>query len=161
MMRGKFAVGLAVIVVFASAALAQQKPATRAHVFAPPDSIKFGPPPPSLPPGAELAVVSGDPAGTGPFVLRARVPAGYQVPPHWHPTDEHLTVISGTIALGMGEKLDAMKATELGVGSYAMLPGEMRHFFIAKTAAVFQIHGSGPFVLNYVNPADDPSKKKQ
>lgn len=80
------------------------------------------------------------------------------IAPHWHPTDEHVTVISGTLALGMGEKVDKASMKEMPVGSYGMLPAEMRHYAMAKTAAIVQVHGMGPFVLNYVNPADDPSK---
>jgi quercetin dioxygenase-like cupin family protein len=106
-----------------------------------------------------MAVVMGDPSQAEPFVIRAQVPAGYKVPPHWHPGVENLTVLSGTVALGMGEQFDEKSMTSIGVGGYASLPAEMRHYFIAKSAATFQVHGMGPFVVNYVNPADDPSKK--
>jgi len=147
-------------VVFALALLAAlvgaQEPKT--HVALTPTEVKWGPAPPSLQKGAELAVVSGNPGAAGPFVIRLKVPAGYKIAPHWHPTDEHVTVISGTFALGMGEKFDAKTMKEMPAGSYGMLPAEMRHYAMAKTAAIVQVHGTGPFVLNYVNPADDPSK---
>ena len=133
--------------------------APTSHVMVEPASIKWGDPPPSLPPGSKIAVIAGDPSKTGPFVLRAQVPAGYKVAPHWHPGDENLTVLSGTVALGMGDAWDESKMQTIGSGGYAALPAEMRHSFLAKTASTFQVHGMGPFVLNYVNPADDPSKK--
>ena len=129
------------------------------HVMLAPGELKWGDAPPSLPPGAKMAVVQGDPTQAQPFVIRAQVPAGYKVPPHWHPGVENLTILSGTVALGMGEQFDDSKMTAVPVGGYASMPAEMRHYFMAKTAATFQVHGIGPFVVNYVNPADDPSKK--
>jgi ketosteroid isomerase-like protein len=140
---------------------ADSAPATAAgsHVMMPPADLKWGDPPPSLPAGAKIAVVSGDPTQAQPFVIRAQVPAGYKVPPHWHPGTENLTILSGTVALGMGEQFDEAAMTQIGAGGYASLPAEMRHYFMSKTAATFQVHGMGPFVVNYVNPADDPSKQ--
>ena len=133
--------------------------AAGAHVMLAPGELKWGDAPPSLPPGAKMAVVQGDPTQAQPFVVRAQVPAGYKVPPHWHPGVENLTILSGTVALGMGETFDESKMTTVPVGGYASLPAEMRHYFMARTAATFQVHGMGPFVVNYVNPADDPSKQ--
>lgn len=105
-----------------------------------------------------FVVVSGDPGKVGPFAVRLKMPAGYKIAPHWHPTDEHVTVLSGTLALGMGERFDKAAMKDLPAGAYGLLPAEMRHFAMAKTAAIVQVHGTGPFVLTYVNPADDPSK---
>jgi hypothetical protein len=87
------------------------------------------------------------------------MPAGYTIKPHWHPTDENVTVLSGTFSLGMGEKFDKATMKDLPAGGFALLPAEMRHYAVAKTAAVVQVHGQGPFALTYVNPADDPSKR--
>jgi len=129
------------------------------HVMLAPGELKWGDGPPSLPPGVKMSVVQGDPTQAQPFVVRAQVPAGYKVPPHWHPGVENLTILSGTVALGMGETFDESKMTTVPVGGYASLPAEMRHYFMAKTASTFQVHGMGPFVVNYVNPADDPSKQ--
>jgi ketosteroid isomerase-like protein len=129
------------------------------HVAVAPAAIKWGDGPPSLPPGAKMAVITGDPSKAEPFVLRAQVPAGYKVPPHWHPTTENLTVLSGTVALGMGDTFDESKMESLPNGGYATVPAQMHHFFMAKTASTFQVHGMGPFAITYVNPADDPSKK--
>ncbi len=131
------------------------------HLMVPPSAIKWQDAPPSLPPGSKIAVISGDPTQSQPFVLRAQVPAGYKISPHWHPTTENITVLSGTIALGMGEQFNEGTMMALAPGGYASLPAEMRHYFLAKTAATFQVHGLGPFAVNYVNPADDPSKQKQ
>jgi quercetin dioxygenase-like cupin family protein len=140
-----------------SIGLAQKPPA--AHVALTAAEMEWGAPPPSLSPGAKFAAVSGDPAGKGPFVIRLQLPAGYKIAPHWHPTDEHVTVVSGAFALGMGETFDEKSAKELQAGGYALLPSAMRHFAFAKSDAVVQVHGMGPFVFNYVNPADDPSRK--
>jgi ketosteroid isomerase-like protein len=133
--------------------------APTSHVMVESAAIKWGDPPPSLPPGSKMAVISGDPSKAGPFVVRAQVPAGYKVAPHWHPGDENLTVFSGTVALGMGDTWDESKMQPLGSGGFVALPAGMRHSFLAKTASTFQVHGMGPFALNYVNPADDPRKK--
>ena len=130
------------------------------HVMMPPASIKWMDAPPSLPPGAKIAVISGDPSQPGPFVIRAQMPAGYKIAPHWHPGEENVTALIGTVAVGMGEKWDDAKLETLGPGGYASLPAESRHYFMTKTAATIQVHGMGPFAVNYVNPADDPSKKK-
>lgn len=124
-------------------------------------TIKWMDPPPSLPAGSKMAVISGDPSQPGPFVIRAQVPAGYRVPPHWHPGVENLTILSGTVAIGMGDAWNDAALQALPAGSFASLPAEMRHFFLARTAATFQVHGMGPFAVNYVNPADDPSKAKK
>lgn len=129
------------------------------HVMMAPGGLKWGDPPPSLPSGAKLAVVQGDPSQPQAFVVRLQVPPGYKIAPHWHPGVENVTVLSGTVALGMGEQFDESKMTTASVGGYASLPAEMRHYFMAKTASVIQVHGQGPFVVNYVNPADDPSKQ--
>ena len=133
--------------------------APASHVIVAPASITWGDAPPSLPPGSKMAVLAGDPSKPGPFVIRAQVPAGYKVPPHWHPTDENLTILSGTVALGMGDTWDESKMQSVASGGVVVLPAEMRHSFMARTASTFQVHGMGPFAVNYVNPSDDPSKK--
>ena len=138
---------------------ADEAGAPTAHVMVETASLKWGDPPPSLPPGSKIAVVAGDPSKAGPFVVRVQAPAGYKVAPHWHPGDENLTILTGTVALGMGETWEDAKMQSVGSGGYVALPAQMRHYFMAKTAATFQVHGIGPLVVNYINPADDPSKK--
>ena len=130
-----------------------------AHVLTAAAEVKWGAPPPVFEKGASFTVMSGDPSQPGLYVVRLKMPAGYKIAPHWHPTDEHVTVLSGTFALGMGETFDKTKMKELPAGGYALLPADMRHYALAKTDATVQVHGMGPFVLTYVNPADDPSKR--
>jgi ketosteroid isomerase-like protein len=139
---------------------APRGPATQ-HVMVAPGAIKWGDGPPSLPPGARMAVVSGDPTQAQPFVIRAQLPAGYRIPTHWHPTDENVTVLSGTVALGMGETSNQSAMKDLSAGGYTAIPADMRHSFMAKTAATIQVNGVGPFAVNYVNPADDPRQQKK
>ena len=129
------------------------------HVMVTPDQVKWGPGPPSLPPGAQLAVLEGDPSKAGSsFAIRAKFPDGYRVPPHWHPTDERVLVLEGTLGVGLGEKFDPAAGHELPAGSYAVMPQGVRHFAWAKGETVIQVSGMGPFEVNYVNPADDPRK---
>jgi ketosteroid isomerase-like protein len=137
---------------------ASDAPAT-AQVLATSASLKWGAGPDVLPKGVSMAVVAGDPFKPGPYVLRARMPAGYRIMPHWHPTDENVTMLDGTAAIGMGDTWDAAKMTSVGAGALAVMPAQMRHYFLAKTAVTIQVHGMGPFALNYVNPADDPRAK--
>jgi quercetin dioxygenase-like cupin family protein len=124
------------------------------------NEIKWGPAPPVLPAGAKFAVLAGDPAGTGLVTVRLKMPAGYKIPPHWHPTDEHVTVISGTFALGMGDVLDEKQSKTLKPGGYGVAQANMHHFAWTKTGAVVQVHMMAPFKITYVNAADDPSLKK-
>ena len=146
------------IVAIVGAATAQEAKAP-AHVLTTAAEVKWGDPPPILEKGSSFAVISGDPSQPGLYVVRMKMPAGYKIAPHWHPTDEHVTVLSGTFSLGMGEKFDKAAMKDLPAGGYALLPAEMRHFAMAKTDAIVQVHGIGPFVLTYVNPGDDPSKR--
>ena len=119
-------------------------------------SVKWGPAPPMLPKGAEIAVLAGNPAEAGLISLRLKVPKGYIVPPHWHPMAEQVTVVSGTVNLGMGEKLDKSKSQEFSAGGFYSLPAQKAHFAWTSTGAVIQIALMGPFAITYVNPADDP-----
>ncbi|WP_247542590.1 cupin domain-containing protein [Bradyrhizobium sp. 146] len=121
--------------------------------------LKWEAAPPTLPKGADIAVLSGDPSKEGLFVLRLRMPTGYKIPAHNHPTDEGATVISGNFHIGMGDKLDEKKAIELTAGGYAEAPAKMNHYGWTSSPSVVQIHGQGPLGITYVNPADDPSKK--
>jgi hypothetical protein len=130
------------------------------HVVVRPAAIKWGPAPPSLPAGSQFAVLVGDPTKSGvPFVIRAKLPDGYKVPPHWHPSDENVTVLQGALMIGKGEKFDPSALEELPVGSFMRMPKTMRHFAQAKGETIIQVHGVGPFEINYVNSADDPRKK--
>jgi ChrR-like protein with cupin domain len=144
------------LLAYTPAGVAQDAKATTAHVIMAPAEMKWGPAPPVLPAGATFTVIAGDPGQAGPFAIRLKCPAGYKIAPHWHPTNENVTVISGTFALGMGDKFDPASMKSLMAGGYALMPAEMHHYAMAKTATVVQVHGMGPFALTYVNPADDP-----
>ena len=114
---------------------------------------------PSLPPGAKVAVIEGPLNEAVPFTIRLKLPADFKIPAHWHPAIEHVTVISGTFNLGMGEKLDMAVTKPLSAGSVAIMQPKTNHFVWTKDETVIQIHGVGPWALNYVNPGDDPRKK--
>lgn len=154
------AVGLGVAVTAAEPAKPAGSPAGRlAHMVALPDDVKWGPAPPGLPAGAQIAVLDGDPTKDGPFVVRLKLPDGAVVPPHWHPTDEHVTVVSGSFGLGLGDTFEKSKVRYLPAGSYARLGKEERHYAVAKGETVVQVHAMGPFEITYVNASDDPRKK--
>lgn len=120
------------------------------------DNFTWGPAPAVFPPGAQMAVLQGDPGGTAVFTVRLRIPDGYKIPPHTHPTDENVTVINGTFRVGMGATFDTTGALTLGAGGFATAPAGHAHFAVARGATVVQVHALGPFAMTYVNPADDP-----
>ena len=131
------------------------------HVVLNPADLKWGDAPPGLPPGAKLAVLAGDPNKKGLFTVRLQTPAGYKVPPHTHPTSEHITVISGTFNIGTGDKFDEAAGKEMGAGGYMVMPPGMKHYAWTPAEAIIQVEGMGPFVIKYVNPADDPRNAKK
>jgi hypothetical protein len=122
------------------------------------DEVKWGPAPPNIPAGAQIAVLAGDPSSDGPYVVRLKMPGNYKVPAHYHPKDETVTVISGDFHVGMGDKLDMQKGLVLNAGGFGAVPAGMRHYGWTDGGTVVQIHGNGPFAITYVNPEDDPSK---
>jgi quercetin dioxygenase-like cupin family protein len=153
--------GLAVLCLLASAGGAADKAGEHGdgHVILPADKLQWGENP-VLPPGAKVAVIHGNPGKAGDlYAVRAKLPDGYKVPPHWHPTDENVTVLQGTMLFGIGEHLDPAKTTVAPAGAFARMPAGVRHFAIAKGDTIIQVHGIGPFDFTYVNPADDPRKK--
>ena len=132
------------------------------HLIVPADQAKFGPVPPVLPPGAEIAVLSGDPSKKGHFVVAIRGPQGYKVPPHWHSTEEHVTVVTGSFTMGMGDTADG-SGTALTPGGYARMPARMHHWAIAGAPFLIEVEAMGPFDIHYVHPEDNPAppaKKK-
>lgn len=147
---GSLAIGLSV------GLSAQQHPAMHPLVNA--AELTWMAAPPGLPPGAQVAVLAGDPSKEGPFVIRAKTPAGYRVPAHTHAQDEYVTVISGSLHFGMGPKLDTASGTRLTAGGFAHAARGMQHYVWSTEEAVIQVHGQGPFDITYVNPADDPRK---
>ena len=130
------------------------------HLLVLPANIKWGAGPAHFPAGMQVAVIEGDPSSNGPYVIRAKFPKKYKIMPHFHPTDEHITVLEGTFSVGMGDKFDEAKLTKLPVGGYADMKTGNHHFAYSKKGCVIQVHGVGPFAITYVNPADDPRNKK-
>jgi quercetin dioxygenase-like cupin family protein len=106
--------------------------------------------PPSLPAGAQMVVLDGDPGKKGSFTFRLKMPAGYKIPPHTHPTAERVTVISGAVHLGIGEKFDESAGRELKPGDFAVIPAGVPHFAWSPGEAVVQIHSEGPFQRTFV-----------
>jgi quercetin dioxygenase-like cupin family protein len=138
---------------------AQGTPAVVASVA----DAKFGPAPPMLPPGSTIAVLSGNPMGSGAYAIRVRMPANYAIPAHSHPTDENIVVTAGAFTLGMGDKLSktAKGNKTLRVGGFALMPTGMNHYAYAGPAgADIVLYGQGPVEFKYVNPADDPRNAK-
>lgn len=123
-----------------------------------PANIVWGDVPPALPPGATIAVLEGDPFKPGPYSLRLKLPADYEIPAHWHTMAEHVTVISGTMNAGMGDKLDKEQSKAFPAGSYLSIPAKMHHFAWADGETIVQINGNGPFDINYIDAANDPRK---
>src|SRR5216110_1091930 len=128
------------------------------HVVVSAGQLKWVAAPPSFPKGAQIAVLSGDPSKEGLYVVRLKAPAGYKVPAHTHPFDEQGTVISGSVAIAMGEKVDE-KAPAQKAGGFFKMPKGMVHFAYFPEETILQIHGQGPQGLTYVNAADDPRKQ--
>lgn len=131
------------------------------HIVITPSDMNWVDAPPALPPGAKVAVLEGDPMKPGPFTMRIKFPAGYEILPHWHPAVEHATVISGALNMGMGDKFDRVKTKELPAGSFSLMPARVHHFAWVREETVIQVHGIGPWGINYVNPSDDPRNKKR
>jgi quercetin dioxygenase-like cupin family protein len=129
-------------------------------VFTPQD-VKWADAPAVLPPGAKAAILEGDPAKDGPFVMRVRLPDGYRIPPHTHAKPERVTVLSGTFHVGMGDKFDAGKGQAMPAGAFGTWPAGMKHFVWATGETVIQLHGTGPWSLTYVDPRDDPRNAKK
>lgn len=155
-MKARSFVFLAGAVLVSTALVRAQSPAGSEHVSVTPKDVVWGPAPPVFRPGAQGAVITGDPSQPGPYVVRMKAPAGYTIMPHWHPTNENVTVLSGTVAMGMGDTVDTKTAKVLTPGSFMLVPAESHHFMVARTEAIIQVHGVGPFSITYVNPADDP-----
>jgi quercetin dioxygenase-like cupin family protein len=123
------------------------------------DQLQWGPAPPIFPPGAQFAVVQGDPSVAGAlFTVRLRFPNGYILPPHRHPTDEHVTVLRGTFLVGLGENFSARDLVAIREDGFITAPAGMAHFASARGMTEVQVHAIGPFQLTYVHPEDDPTK---
>jgi quercetin dioxygenase-like cupin family protein len=145
------------LLLAANAASAQKPSAPLAYSSS---DIKWGPVPPVLPAGAQIAVLQGNPFGEGVYTLRLKMPDGYIVPPHFHPTDEMVTVVSGTLLFAHGDSVDHHATTTLHSGGFVTAPKNMHHYVIARGPTVVQVHGMGPFAISYVHPEDDPRNRR-
>ena len=149
---GSVCAALIGIAAVATAAYSQEKKeGAEAHKIVHFGDLKWTP----IIKGCDLAPVSGDANAEGaPFVLRIRCADGIKLPAHWHSTDEHLTVLKGTFLVGMGESFDEAKLQTMNVGNFLTMPKEMRHFGLCKGETIVQVHGAGPFKVNWVNPSE-------
>jgi uncharacterized RmlC-like cupin family protein len=163
-MKSNFYVGLALAGILCGSSLllaTSRDPGSAEKNAFTPDTVPYGPAPAFVAPGAQLAVLEGDPmASKGDYTVRLKMPAGYRIAPHWHPQRENVTVISGTFKVGMGDHFDESKMGTFPAGSFAYLDPDMHHFAMASREVVVQIHGASPVQINYINPEDDPSRKK-
>src|SRR5262245_26428594 len=135
---------------------------TPAHVLQTPAEAKWGPAPPMIPPGAQIAVLAGDPTKPVPYTVRLKFPANYAIQAHSHPTDENVVVVSGALTFGMGEKLAKGAAANktLATGGYALMPAGMNHFAYTESTTTIVLYGVGPVEFKYVNASDDPRNAK-
>ncbi len=140
------------VVMVASSLHSQAAPTAQAN------ARHWGLAPSVFPKGARMAVVSGDPGKAGPFTIELAMPAGYRIPPHFHPTAEMVTVKKGTLLVGMGNTFDVSKAKAMQVGDSGSIPANAHHFAAVKVATFITVSAMGPFAMTYVNPADDPQK---
>lgn len=151
-------IALALAVAVASPGVPASWAQSAHHMMVNPDELKWADVP-SAPPGAKIAVIEGPLNEAVPITFRLKFPADYKLPAHWHPGIEHVTVISGTFNMGTGDKLDPSKTKPLSAGSVAIMQPKTNHFAWTKEETIVQVHGVGPWAINYVNPADDPRKK--
>jgi anti-sigma factor ChrR (cupin superfamily) len=149
---GSVCAALLGIAVFAVALSSQEKKESAdAHKIVHFGDLKWTP----IIKGCDLAPVDGDPNAEGaPFVVRLRCADGAKIPAHWHPTDENVTVLKGTFLVGMGETFDEAKMQTMNVGNFVSMPKEMRHYAMSKGETIVQVHGAGPFKVNWVNPSE-------
>ena len=159
--KNTIAVALVAVVLAGVAVSVLAQGASESEAFINPKDIKWVDAPPSMTQGAKIAVLQGDPGKSGPFVIRLMVPAGYQIPPHWHSQDESLTVIAGTLYFGSGDKIETTKARTLTAGGFHFLAGKDHHYLVAKSQAVVQVNGNGPFDIAYIKSDDDLQKAKK
>jgi quercetin dioxygenase-like cupin family protein len=154
MHRSSILAVLAPVLTLVSMAAAQER-----IIAVSPGQLAWQAGPPSLPRGAQAVVLEGDLSKEGPFTMRLKLPAGFEVAAHSHPGIEHLTVISGTFNIGEGDRLDKSRGTAVGAGGFVVMPGGHRHYVWFNEETVLQLHGTGPWGVTYVNPADDPRNR--
>jgi len=154
----KMLAALSATIVLASPGAPAAWAQSATHMMVMPDELVWTDMP-TLPAGAKVAIIEGPLNEPVPFTLRLKLPANYEIPAHWHPWIEHATVISGTLNMGTGDKLDRSKTKALSAGSVAIIQPKTNHFSWTNEETIVQVHGVGPLVIHYVNPADDPRNK--
>jgi quercetin dioxygenase-like cupin family protein len=122
--------------------------------------LTWGPAPDAFPAGAQMAVVSGDPSKAEDFTVELELPDGYRIAPHFHPTDETVTVKQGSFRVGMGDTLELAKTKTMKPGDKGSIPAGHHHYAVAMGATVVSVSAMGPFAMTYVNGADDPRKSQ-
>lgn len=129
------------------------------HTMVMPDDLEWGDAPNSIPPGAKMAKLDGDPSKPEPFTIRFKLPANYKIMPHWHPADERLTVLSGSFHMGQGDNFDEKSGMQMTTGGFMVMPAKTHHFAWTTRETVIQLHGIGPWQINYVDEQNDPRKR--
>jgi len=145
----RYAVPFLTALLISSASLLTAQGAPRLH---------WEPAPSALPAGAQMAIISGDPARAGPYVIQLSMPAGYRIPPHTHPNDETVTVLKGHFLIGRGSTFNQNATRRMTPGTKETIKAGIPHFAAVEGAAVVSIAAVGPFTITYVNPADDPTR---
>ena len=156
-MKSMLCLALAAVVTF-SAGMSASWAQSSDHQMVLPNDLKWADVP-SLPPGAGIAVIEGRMSEAVAFTVRLKFPANYRIPAHWHPAVERVTVLSGAVYMGVGDKLDMQKSAALPAGSMMILQPKVSHFLWTTEEATVQLNGTGPWGITYVNPADDPRRK--
>ena len=146
------------VALFAQQTMRDMDKGPEHHLIYTNDDIKWQQSP-VLEPELKVSVLEGNPSESGVFTLRIKIPDGGYIAPHWHPNVERVTVLSGKFLLGSGEKMDKRNTKPLKPGSYTSMPPGMRHFAIAEGETIIQLTSVGPWVINYINPGDDPRSK--
>ena len=145
---------ISLAIALATVAVACSATSTTTEVPGP--QLNWMPAPAVFPVGAQMAVLDGDPSSSAEFTVRLKLPDGYRIPPHTHPTDEHVTVISGAFKVGMGRTFATDSMVTLASGAFVTAPAGHAHYAAAQGATIVQVHALGPFALTYVNPNDAP-----
>jgi quercetin dioxygenase-like cupin family protein len=138
---------LAAILVSAVITSAQQTP-----IGFTPEAVVWNDGPPTLPPGSKMAILEGNPRAEGVFTMRVRIPAGSAIPPHWHPRQERVTILSGAVDLGFGTVANKDSVTRYRAGSFYVNPPSVMHYLFFPEATEMQMTGIGPWELMTTDP---------
>ncbi len=115
--------------------------------------VKFHPAP-GFPKGAQIILLRGDLSQAVPYTIRFKLPDGFVIPAHWHSTDEEVTVLSGTLNVGLGDKVDKAQSTALTAGGFQIVPANAHHYVWASGETIMQLDGMGPRTTVFVNPEE-------